>query len=79
MLYRTPGGLFRAGLAESTDGVAWEPVGTDPLITQERTPGNNQFWQYDLLEVDGIDWIFLEVGPGSLNTDIYAYTIDRTG
>jgi predicted GH43/DUF377 family glycosyl hydrolase len=76
MLYRSPGGLFRAGLAESGDGVAWNPIGSEPMITQARTPGNNQFWQYDLVEVGGDDWIFLEVGPGSLNTDIYAYTID---
>lgn len=76
MVYRTEAGGFAFGLARSSDGIAWEPSDVNPIMTEDRSPNGEPFWQSEAVLIgDEIRW-WLEVGFGSGSTDLYAYRLD---
>ncbi|MGH7482473.1 MAG: hypothetical protein ACRELV_09985, partial [Longimicrobiales bacterium] len=76
MVYRTEGGGFGFGLARSPDGTTWEPSSANPVMTEDRSPSGEPFWQSEATVIDEeIRW-WLEVGFGSGTTDLYAYRLD---
>lgn len=74
--YRTEAGGFAFGLARSPDGVVWEPSDANPIMTEERSPNGEPFWQSEAAVIDGEMRWWLEVGFGSDSTDLYAYRLD---
>jgi hypothetical protein len=76
MAYRTEAGGFAFGLARSSDGVAWETSEQNPIMTEDRSPKGEPFWQSEAAVIGGeVRW-WLEVGIGSDSTDLYAYRLD---
>jgi predicted GH43/DUF377 family glycosyl hydrolase len=76
MAYRTESGGFGFGLARSADGISWEPSSVNPIMSEDRSPDGEPFWQSEATVIDGeVRW-WLEVGFGSGTTDLYAYRLD---
>jgi hypothetical protein len=76
MAYRSQAGGSAFGLARSGDGTTWDPSDANPIMTEDRTPNGEPFWQSEATLIDGeIRW-WLEVGFGSGTTDLYAYRLD---
>ena len=76
MAYRTEAGSFGFGLARSDDGTNWEPSEANPIMSEDRSPGGEPFWQSEATFVGGeLRW-WLEVGFASDSTHLYAYRID---
>jgi len=68
---------FGIGVAVSDDGIAWQSISAEPLITLTDTPRNRRFYQHELIESPEGPILLLEVfDEANVNTEIYPYAID---
>jgi hypothetical protein len=71
MAYRAgPLGVYRAGLATSRDGTGWAPLPSNPVLTDDQTPGGDKLYQFELVADDDLR-LYVEVGPAPARTDVY--------
>jgi predicted GH43/DUF377 family glycosyl hydrolase len=77
MLYRSRGSVPGLGLAVSEDGVRFEKLHEGPVFQAVDVPGGTSYWDYNLAEAEGIYYLYVEVGTGNNNTNIYLLTADN--
>jgi predicted GH43/DUF377 family glycosyl hydrolase len=76
MTYRTEAGGFGFGVARSSDGLTWQPSAANPIMTEDRSPRGEPFWQSEAAVIgDEVRW-WLEVGFGSASTRLFAFRLD---
>ncbi len=61
------------GMATSSDGIRWQRSEPELVLDRSGVPGSADFWQSELINVDGRHLFYLEVGPGRGPTKVYAF------
>ncbi len=59
------------GRAKSIDGIAWQPVGNSPILTEENLDGSRALGFADMLYHDGTYYLYFNATKDDATGDIY--------